>query len=166
MTVSHFSEIPSINGQFRSIKSFTKPTTNNTMQIFSLLLALFVVADAHKITPPTSTFNRVLQVRGGGEIGPLDGSMAMQLSQTVATAYVAGSASKFIASKTGGSSTQVRNSNDDEPQCDSSLWLYSAFLYADSADDYSNLTQLLSFIIIVLGGDSTLFIKLLTTETM
>ena len=73
------------------------------MKIFSVLFALFAVSEA------TSTFglNKALSVRGGGEIGPIDGAMAMKISKTVATAYVAGSATKYIASNTGGGSTLV-----------------------------------------------------------
>ena len=68
-----------------------------------LFAALFAVSSA---TPFMAT-NRALAVRGGQALGPLDGDMAMKLSKTVATAYVAGAASKYIASNTGGSSTQV-----------------------------------------------------------
>jgi hypothetical protein len=78
------------------------------MKIFSLLLAFFVVAEARKMQTPAS-LTRVIQVRGGGELGPLNVDLAMQLSKAAATAYVAGSASKYIAASTGGSSTQVRN---------------------------------------------------------
>lgn len=75
------------------------------MKIFALLVALFAVCDAKTfVTPP-----HALNVRGGGEIGPLDGNMAMKLSKTVATAYVAGAGSKYIASNTGGTNTQVSN---------------------------------------------------------
>lgn len=73
------------------------------MKIIALLLAIFAITtEARK-----PAFTRAIQVRGGGEIGPLDADLAMQLSKTAATAYVAGSASKYIASNTGGSSTQV-----------------------------------------------------------
>ena len=75
------------------------------MKIVALFLALFATVTQASLRPFAVT--TALQVRGGGEIGPLDGAMAMQLSKTVATAYVAGSASKYIAAHTGGSSTQV-----------------------------------------------------------
>lgn len=80
------------------------------MKLFSLLLALFAVAEARKFTKPTA-FTRALNVRGGGELGPLDGDLAMQLSKTATSAYIAGSASKFIAGKTGGGSNQVCSSS-------------------------------------------------------
>jgi hypothetical protein len=79
------------------------------MKTVSLILALFAVVQA-KQTP--TAFTRALNVRGGGELGPLDGVMAMQLSKTAATAYVAGAASKYIATQSGGSGTQVRNYMD------------------------------------------------------
>ena len=73
------------------------------MKVIAFLVALFSVTSALK---PTESYT-ALKVRGGGEIGPLDGDLAMQLSKTAATAYVAGAGSKYIASQTGGSSTQV-----------------------------------------------------------
>ena len=76
------------------------------MKLFTLLIALFAVAEARG--PTFTSKNQALLVRGGGEIGPLNGDLAMKLSKTAATAYVAGSASKYIAANTGGASTQVR----------------------------------------------------------
>jgi len=74
------------------------------MKVFALLFALIIAVQGKK----QPAFTRALNVRGGGDIGPLDGDLAMQLSKTVATAYVAGSASKYIATQTGGTATQVR----------------------------------------------------------
>ena len=74
------------------------------MKIIAVLLALFAVASA-EVKPRAWSLP---QVRGGAEIGPLDGELALQLSKAAATAYVAGSASKYIAGQTGTSSTQVR----------------------------------------------------------
>jgi hypothetical protein len=74
------------------------------MKVIALLIALFTIVQAK----PTFTLDRALQTRGGGAIGPLDGDLAVQLSKTAATAYLAGSASKYITSQTGGSNTQVR----------------------------------------------------------
>ena len=76
------------------------------MKFITLLLSLFAVSAAAR--KPTFVSKTALNVRGGGEIGPLDGALAMQLSKTAATAYVAGSASKYIAAQTGGNSGQVR----------------------------------------------------------
>lgn len=45
--------------------------------------------------------------RGGAAIGPLDGDLALKLSKTAATAYVAASASKYIAKETGGETSNV-----------------------------------------------------------
>ena len=76
--------------------------------LYALLLSMFFISgEARRVQTPKA-FAKSLQVRGGGEIGPLDGDLAMQLSKTATTAYIAGSASKFIASKTGGGSSQVR----------------------------------------------------------
>lgn len=78
------------------------------MKFITLLLSLFAVSVAARGPTYVSSKTAALNVRGGGELGPLDGALAMKLSKTAATAYVAGSASKYIASQTGGSSGQVR----------------------------------------------------------
>jgi hypothetical protein len=72
------------------------------MKIIALILAIFAVAVQAK--QPTFA---ALQVRGGGAIGPLDADLAMKLSKTATTAFVAGSATKYINSQTGGTNTQV-----------------------------------------------------------
>ena len=77
-------------------------TRNNTMKIalFASLIVAALVPSLQAAAPPS-----VLAIpRGGAAIGPLDGDMALKLSKTAATAYVAGSASKYIAKETGGSS--------------------------------------------------------------
>ena len=76
------------------------------MKFFTLLLSLFAVSVAAR-KPTFVSKSALTTIRGGGELGPLDGALAMQLSKTAATAYVAGSASKYIASQTGGTSGQV-----------------------------------------------------------
>lgn len=88
------------------------------MKVFSfLLLTLFAFsAEARRIQTPEA-YAKTLQIRGGGAIGPLDGDLAMQLSKTVTTAYIAGSASKFIAAQTGGGSTQVRKTHPQSLCC-------------------------------------------------
>ena len=78
------------------------------MKFFTLLLSFFAVSVVAARKPTfVSSKSAVTTIRGGGELGPLDGALAMQLSKTAATAYVAGSASKYIASQTGGTSGQV-----------------------------------------------------------
>jgi hypothetical protein len=72
------------------------------MKSFFLILALFASASA-----TTFVSNKALQVRGGAKLGPLDSDMALKLSKTAATAYVAGSGSKYINSQTGGTDSQV-----------------------------------------------------------
>jgi hypothetical protein len=62
------------------------------MKCFSLLLAFFAVAQAK----PTFSTSRALQMRGGGELGPIDADLAVKLSKAATTAYVAGAASKYI----------------------------------------------------------------------
>jgi hypothetical protein len=74
------------------------------MKVIALLITLLTCVQAKK----AFTLDRALQTRGGGAIGPLDADLAVQLSKTAATAYVAGSASKFITGQTGGTNTQVR----------------------------------------------------------
>jgi hypothetical protein len=70
---------------------------------FLALLALFAVSASGK----TFVSNKALLVRGGAKLGPLDADMALKLSKTAATAYVAGSGSKYINSQTGGTDSQV-----------------------------------------------------------
>lgn len=73
---------------------------------FSFLFA--AVAVQAEVAPRAFNVNRALEMRGGGAIGPLDGDLAVKLSKAAATSYIAGSASKYITSKTGGDDTQVR----------------------------------------------------------
>lgn len=82
------------------------------MKFIALFLSLFAFASAAKQPWNMPTTAAALQVRGGADIGPLDDKLAMQLAKTAATAYVAGSASKYIASQSGGSSSQVSLSCD------------------------------------------------------
>ena len=72
--------------------------------LFASLIVAALVPSLQAAAPPS-----VLAIpRGGAAIGPLDGDMALKLSKTAATAYVAGSASKYIAKETGGGSSNVR----------------------------------------------------------
>ena len=76
------------------------------MKVIALFLSLIAVAFAS--TAPTFVAkNRALDIRGGASIGALDEDLAIQLATAGATAYVAGAGSKFIADKSGASSTQV-----------------------------------------------------------
>lgn len=72
---------------------------------FSFLFA--AVAVQAEVAPRAFNVNRALEMRGGGAIGPLDGDLAVKLSKAAATSYIAGSASKYITSKTGGDDTQL-----------------------------------------------------------
>jgi hypothetical protein len=76
------------------------------MKVIALFLSLIAVAFAS--TAPTFVAkNRALDIRGGASIGALDEDLAIQLATAGATAYVAGAGSKFIADKSGASSTQL-----------------------------------------------------------
>lgn len=82
------------------------------MKIFFLVRFLTFLCASSPVSALTrrrpSMQQEALQVRGGAvTLGPLDRDMAMKLAKTATTAYVAGSASKFIAGKTGGSSPEV-----------------------------------------------------------
>lgn len=79
------------------------------MKVLSFFLATVLALAYGKQQQQPVAFTRGLEVRGGGELGPLDGKLAMQLSKTVATAYIAGSGAKYIASNTGGGGNQVRS---------------------------------------------------------
>ena len=70
--------------------------------IFTLFFTLLALVSGG--TPRNS-----LQVRGGCSIGPLDGNLAVKLSKAGATAFVAGSAAKYINGQTGGRDTQLVN---------------------------------------------------------
>jgi hypothetical protein len=73
------------------------------MKLFAILATcLFAVTHASK----SPAFLNI--PRGGGAIGPLDSDLALNLSKTAVTAYVAGSASKYINKQTGGTDSQVR----------------------------------------------------------
>ena len=75
------------------------------MKTIALLLTLFAIVSAEK---RPWNMPKGLHVRGGADLGPLDGELAMKLAKTATTAYAAGSASKYISGQTGGTSTQVR----------------------------------------------------------
>ena len=72
------------------------------MKVLALFSVLFTVCQA---STPAPAFLAV--PRGGADLGPIDADLAMKLSKTVTTAYVAGTASKYINKQTGGSDTQV-----------------------------------------------------------
>jgi hypothetical protein len=72
--------------------------------VFFLFLALCASSTSALTRRPQMD---ALQVRGGANLGPLDSDMAMKLAKTATTAYVAGSASKYIAKQSGGTSPQV-----------------------------------------------------------
>lgn len=73
------------------------------MKLFALILSILASFAVASKSPAFAA----LSVRGGAELGPLDGELAMKLAKTATTAFVAGSASKYIAAQTGGSDTQV-----------------------------------------------------------
>ena len=75
-----------------------------------LVLALAVVSQANKAPAFVSSKQVALDLRGGGAIGPLDKDMASKVAQLATTAYIGGSASKFIAEKTGGTAPKVKQS--------------------------------------------------------
>ena len=76
----------------------------------SLLLLLFLLATGVRAhTSPATTSMAYLQsLRGGASIGPVSPDDALAMAKVAATAYLGGSAGKFIASKTGGSTPKVR----------------------------------------------------------
>jgi hypothetical protein len=79
------------------------------MKLFTILATcMFAVTNASK----SPAFLSI--PRGGGAIGPLDSDLVMNLSKTAVTAYVAGSASKYINKQTGGSDSQVRTTSSKQ----------------------------------------------------
>jgi hypothetical protein len=77
------------------------------MKSITLLLALFATVTAARVPTTFVAKNSALNIRGGGEIGPLDADLAIQLGKAATSAYIAGSASKYIAGATGGTAPQV-----------------------------------------------------------
>ncbi|KAG7369722.1 hypothetical protein IV203_027468 [Nitzschia inconspicua] len=75
------------------------------MKAFSVFFFALFASSASALTH-RPTFD-ALQVRGGANLGPLDSDTAMKLAKTATTAYIAGSASKYIAKQTGGNSPQL-----------------------------------------------------------
>lgn len=77
------------------------------MKVLALLCSLFAIVSASSKPTFVTAKSRALDIRGGAAIGPLDEHLAVQLAKAGAAAYVAGAGSKFVADKTGASSSQV-----------------------------------------------------------
>eukprot|EP00978_Attheya_sp_CCMP212_P021036 scaffold60984_cov47-Attheya_sp.AAC.3 len=77
------------------------------MKSITLILALFATVTAARVPTTFVAKNSALNIRGGGEIGPLDADLALQLGKAATSAFVAGSASKYIAGATGGTAPQL-----------------------------------------------------------
>jgi hypothetical protein len=77
------------------------------------LLLIFTVAASFVVGslaagPRPHHHHDALTIRGGAKLGPLDAKLAVDLSKAAATAYAAGSASKYINKQVGGKDTEVR----------------------------------------------------------
>lgn len=74
------------------------------MKLYSIvtILAVCIVGTTFAVPNP-----RALNVRGGAKLGPLDAKLALDLSKAATTAYVAGTASKYINRQTGGKDADV-----------------------------------------------------------
>mmetsp|Transcript_27220 Transcript_27220/g.63690 ORF Transcript_27220/g.63690 Transcript_27220/m.63690 type:complete len:157 (-) Transcript_27220:244-714(-) len=77
------------------------------MKVLALLCSLFAIVSASSKPTFVTAKSRALDIRGGATIGPLDEHLAVQLAKAGAAAYVAGAGSKFVADKTGASSSQL-----------------------------------------------------------
>jgi hypothetical protein len=77
------------------------------LSIFTVA-ASFVVGSLAAGPRPHHHHHAALTVRGGAKLGPLDAKLAVDLSKAAATAYAAGSASKYINKQVGGKDTEVR----------------------------------------------------------
>ena len=75
------------------------------MNLKALLLLVFVAVVAQAKGPK---YVVPLKIRGGGQIGPVDADMAINLAKVATSAYVGASATKFISNKTGATSPKVR----------------------------------------------------------
>ena len=89
---------------FSLFGSRTNQLNFNMMNLKALLL-LVVVAFAQAKGPK---YVVPLKIRGGGQIGPVDADMAINLAKVATSAYVGASATKFISNKTGATSPKVR----------------------------------------------------------
>ena len=76
------------------------------MKVLAVFALLISAIQGHR------SIQVIHNIRGGASIGPLDAGTALKLSKAAATAYVAGSASKYINSQTGQSNSQVRTYKD------------------------------------------------------
>jgi hypothetical protein len=84
------------------------PRTAIIMKFLSIFtLAATLVVGTMAAVPHHQHTAAIMKVRGGAKLGPLDAKLALDLSKAVTTAYVAGSASKFINRQIGGQDTQV-----------------------------------------------------------
>ena len=97
------------NSRYR--RFFTSQTLQSypslIMKVLALLCSLFAIVSASSKPTFVTAKSRALDIRGGAAIGPLDEHLAVQLAKAGAAAYVAGAGSKFVADKTGASSSQV-----------------------------------------------------------
>eukprot|EP00980_Cylindrotheca_fusiformis_P023972 scaffold11272_cov81-Cylindrotheca_fusiformis.AAC.1 len=70
------------------------------MKFVTLLLALFaVVADARK--PAFTTSNKLMEIRGGADLGPINADLLEKIGSASLALYVGGSTSKIIAAQSG-----------------------------------------------------------------
>ena len=74
------------------------------MKIIAFLLAFLTFVDAKR---PAFTARNALTVRGGSDIGPLNGELALKLAKTATMAYAAGAGSKYISGATGAATSNV-----------------------------------------------------------
>mmetsp|Transcript_2969 Transcript_2969/g.3497 ORF Transcript_2969/g.3497 Transcript_2969/m.3497 type:complete len:159 (-) Transcript_2969:107-583(-) len=111
------------------------------MKIITILLSMFVVTGANTaIVQKTFLKSKVLDIRGGASIGPVDGDMVMDLAKAGATAYVAGAAGKYIATASGSSSSDLADFVTSAPFALNALCAaFAAGMYGLTSSGYDGL---------------------------
>ena len=84
------------------------------MKLISFLFALIVATVANATKPAFTTSkkvvapnSKVLELRGGGSVGPIDADLISKVGSTSLALYIGSSASKWVAGQTGGSAPDV-----------------------------------------------------------
>lgn len=76
--------------------------------VLTLLVATLAAAKpAFTTTAKTTPNAKLLQLRGGGAIGPVDAELVNKVGTTSLALYIGASASKFVAGQTGGTAPDI-----------------------------------------------------------
>lgn len=101
------------------------------MKLITFVLTLLVATLANakptfttgKITPNS----KLLELRGGGSVGPVDADLLSKVGSTSLALYIGSSASKWVASQTGGSAPDVSVPPTLQQNCDQIIMMSHQF---------------------------------------